>query len=82
MDTPTKIKLTNRRKYAKNKIGLKGARSFSSMSRMNFAMRGANVDCFPHIVARHGNKLVPIFQEIGLFQYDIELIKRQRFLVA
>ena len=74
--------VTEKRKYTKNKIGLKGARSFSSLKRLEYALRANNVQYKVHIVAMRGDRFVPVFQEFGMPQETLEHLKQNNFAVA
>lgn len=74
--------LTEKRKYTKNKIGLKGRRSFSSIDRMEYALRANGLQYQTYIVAKHGSRFVPVFQEIGIDAEKLEHLKHRNFAVA
>ena len=74
--------VSEKRKYTKNKIGLKGARSFSSLKRLEYALRANGVQYKVHIVAMRGDRFVPVFQELEMPQETLEHLKQNNFAVA
>lgn len=75
-------KVTKTRKNVRNKIGLKGARSFSTLERLHFALRGYEMQHLHFIVAMHGKRFVPVFQEIGLSAWHLEQLQARQFRTA
>ena len=75
-------KVTKTRKNVRNKIGLKSARSFSTLSRLNFAMRGYQLEHLTFIVAMHGERFVPVFQELGLSSKQLKEVHLRQFRTA
>ena len=75
-------KVTKTRKNVRNKIGLKGARSFSSFKRLKFSLRGYDIDHLNYIVAMHGKRFVPVFQELGLEPWELSTLQTKAFRTA
>ncbi len=74
--------VTKTRKNVRNKIGLKGARSYSSLRRLNMSLRGYEIEHLQFIIAIHGTRFVPIFQEYGLFQEQVSELQALQFRTA
>ena len=74
--------LMTKRNYTKNKIGLKGCRSYSSIDRLEYSLRANGLEFQTYIVAKHGKRFVPIFQELHLNSSMIEKMKQRKFAVA
>ena len=72
----------NPRIYVKNKISLKSAKSFSSISRLEFALRGYQIQHYRYIVAKHGTRFVPVFEEIALAKWQIKELHSKLFRTA
>ena len=59
-------KPTRTRKYVHRSIKIRSAKSYNSLRRLNFALRGHQIDHLPHVKFENGGRWYAIFEGYSL----------------
>lgn len=73
---------TTKRNYVKKAIQIQSAKSYSSMARLEFALRGYGLQFAKHIIMQNGGRYIPIFQADGMITQDREIAEFYNFRVV
>lgn len=70
------------RKYTKNALRLKSARSFVNMQRLEHSLRGHQLANCNYIVVERDSRVIPIFEKRSMLDWQIAEAQNRLFLVA
>ncbi len=70
------------RKYVRKAIRIKSAKSYSTLERLEFAMRGHELLHLPHIKFQNGDRWYAIFEGYGLSPEAISRCETNMFKVV
>jgi len=73
---------TTNRKYIKKAVQIQSARSYSTMAKLDYALRGHGLQFAKHIVMQNGDRFIPIFEGLSMPKQDREIADHFGFRVV